>query len=88
MTEEDRIYTVSAAPPTVEYGKTYVRIPYDIREETPTEDTQPPEGMTIYSYNELKLTYPAYTATLATKEEMQIADAETWVSLYETLRSE
>lgn len=89
MTEEDRIYTVSAEPPQKEFGKTYVRIPYDIREEVPIdEEHAPPEGMKIYSYLEVKYTHPQYSATLPTREDMELADAETLINAYEAIRGD
>ena len=81
MTE--RYYTVSAEPPKTTFGKTYVRIPYDVREEEPREDMILPEGMHEFSYCEVKLTYPEYTATLATTEDVQISAAETLATVYE-----
>ena len=83
-----RAYTVSKETPSITFGKTYVRIPYDIREEEPhsnSDGTQQelPEGYVEYSFEVRKLTYPQYNQLLITKEEAEIMNAETLITAFE-----
>lgn len=80
-----RTYTISANQPTVTFGKTYVRIPTDIQTEPAREDNPLPEGMHEYSYIEQRMTREEYLATLISREDAEIMQAETLIDAFEAL---
>lgn len=80
-----RIYTVAEKPPEISVGKTFVRIPYDIRVEEPKPEDELPEGMYSYSYLEEKYTREQYEALLMTRKEAEEIAAENLVNMYELI---
>ncbi|MCZ0862247.1 hypothetical protein [Methanocorpusculum vombati] len=82
------VFTTSATPPTITFGKSYVRIPSNIQEVTPPAGEETPAGMKYYAYDESRLTYPEYQKLLATREEVEIMQAETLIAVYEAITPE